>query len=195
MMTADRLSRMSFGSGLGIVACFALALVLMAIYPPAPGHRSAMFSEAGILLFLLSAISFVLAPTALVTGVKALRRFPAEAGKLGKIKAWIGVIVGGFYSTIMAIPFVVLPWLQLEPNAAPHPSVVGIYQNEKKPEDTTELRADGTFVVKERSLSFTGKYRVNGRDLTLVLPDGETVVGSIQDGVLIDAGGQRLVKQ
>ncbi len=50
-------------------------------------------------------------------------------------------------------------------------------------------------MVKERSQSFTGKYRIQGKKLTLVLASGETVVGSIANGAMIDPEGEKLVKQ
>ena len=193
-MTADRLSRISWACGLSCVACFVLALVLLAIFPPAAGHKSAFFSEVGIFLLLLSLISGVLAPTALITGIKALKRFPAEVGKRVKLKTWVGVVVGGFYSSLMVLPIVLLPWIQLTPKANDQ-SIVGLYKSEKQPENTTELRADGTFVVKERSKSFAGKYRIRENKLTLILPSGQTAIGSIEGGVLIDPDGDKLVKQ
>jgi hypothetical protein len=168
---------------------------LLRFYPPAAGHRSAFFSEAGIVLFVLSVVSFVLAPTALITGVKALRRLPVEVGKSGRFKAWVGVIAGGLYSSILVIPFVLVTWFPLTHTAANDQPVVGIYTNEKMPENTTELRSDGTFIVKERSQTFTGKYRVQGNQLELVLDSGETATGSIESGTLIDPEGNRLVRR
>ena len=165
---------------------------MLRLYPPASGHRSAFFSEAGIVLFVLSVVSFALAPTALITGVKALRRLPIEVGKSGKFKAWVGVIAGGLYSTILVIPFVLVTWSTLAPTDQP---LVGFYTNEKVPENTIELRGDGTFIVKERSQTFTGKYRVRGNQLVLVLDSGETATGSIESGTLIDPEGNRLVRR
>ena len=191
-MTASRLSQISWVCGLGTVVCFVVGIVLLTFYPPAAGHRSAFFSGAGIVLFVLSVVSFVLAPTALIAGVKALRRLPVEVGKSGKFKAWVGVIAGGLYSAILVIPFVLVPWFPLAPTDQP---VVGIYTNEKVPENTIELRGDGTFIVKERSQTFTGKYRVQGNQLVLVLASGETAKGSIENGTLIDPEGNRLVRR
>lgn len=196
VMTANRLSQISWACGLGTVAFFVVGILLLKIYPPAAGHRSAFFSEAGIVLFVLSFVSSVLAPTALITGAKALRRFPVDMGKSGKCKAWVGVIAGGLYSSILVIPLLVLiTWSPVTRSATNDQAVIGVYTNEKVPENTTELRGDGTFIVKERSQSFTGKYRVRGNHLILVLDSGETATGSIQSGALVDPEGNRLVRR
>jgi hypothetical protein len=194
-MTADRLSRLSLKCGLGGVGLFAVALVLLEAFPPAPGHLSGFTSKVGPLLLIMSMFAFLLAPIALVTGVKALRRFPAEAPRSQKLKAWVGVATGGFYSAILAVPFVLIPLMPQSPDAAQDPSVVGIYQSENKPENTTELRADGTFTVREDSQVVSGKYQVKGNTLTLMRPSGEPVVGSVSNGIMIDPGRQRWVKQ
>lgn len=78
--------------------------------------------------------------------------------------------------------------------AACAPSVVGFYVNERKPQNTTELRADGTFLVTERSESFAGKYHLKGKTLILELPNGHTVSGSLEGNVMIDADGEKLIK-
>jgi hypothetical protein len=194
-MTASRLSQISWVCGLGTVASFVVGILLLRSYPPAAGHRSAFFSEAGIVLFVLSVVGSVLAPTALIAGVKALRRLPVEVGKRGKFKAWVGVVAGGLYSSILVIPLVLVTRFPLTPTATNDRPVVGIYTNEKKPENTTELRGDGTFIVKERSQTFTGKYRVQGKQIVLVLDSGETATGSIESGTLIDPEGDRLVRR
>lgn len=74
-------------------------------------------------------------------------------------------------------------------------SAVGFYVNEKKPRNTTELRADGTYLVTERSESFTGKYHLKGKTLLLELPNGHIVSGSLEGNVMIDADGEKLIKR
>ena len=74
-------------------------------------------------------------------------------------------------------------------------SVVGFYVNETKPQNTTELRADGTFLVTERSESFAGKYRLKGKTLILELPNGQIVSGSLEGNVMIDADGEKLIRR
>jgi hypothetical protein len=109
-MQTPRLAILSCVSGLTSVAAFGAGLVLLQIFPPTAGHKSAAFSEAGGLLLLISTISFVLAPVALVTGIKALRRFTAEATKGQRIAAWVGLVAGGTYAAVLVLPFLVLLW-------------------------------------------------------------------------------------
>jgi hypothetical protein len=107
-MQATRLAQISFATGAASICFFAVFSVLLAIYPPAAGHKSALFSEVGGVLLLLSAVSGVLAPVALVTGIKALRRFLIGAARKDKLMAWVGVGTGGAYTAMMVLPFLLL---------------------------------------------------------------------------------------
>ena len=109
-MQTPRLVKLSCISGVGSLAAIGVALILFELFPAAPGHRSAAFSEVGGVLLLLSTLSFVLAPVALVTGIKALRRLPLEADRRHKIAAWVGVTTGGLYSAVLLMPLLVFAW-------------------------------------------------------------------------------------
>lgn len=106
-MHASRLAKVSCYSGLVSIAVFVLATLLLQIFPPAPGYKSAAYSEVGGLLLLLSTVSGLLGVVALVAGVKALRRFQATTPKSQKTAAWVGVATGGAYVAMMVLPVMV----------------------------------------------------------------------------------------
>lgn len=93
-------------------ACAVLAIVLgtalLHAYPPAPGHKSAYFSEAFPVLAVLSTGSWILAPTALIHGLRALRsvRMRQEV-EAGRSLAWIGAVLGGLVSALYLLAIVI----------------------------------------------------------------------------------------
>lgn len=103
-MQANRLAQVSCSSGMVGIGVFVLATVLLQLFPPAPGHKSAAYSEVGTLLLLLSTVSGILGVVALITGVKALRRFDAITPRSQKTAAWVGVATGGAYIAMMVLP-------------------------------------------------------------------------------------------
>lgn len=74
-------------------------------------------------------------------------------------------------------------------------SSVGKYQYEKKPQDFTELKSDGTCVISQGQKTYTGKYEINGKSLKLTLNTGDVVTGSIEGKTITDNEGQHWVKQ
>ena len=100
-----RLAASSCIFGIASLAGFGLATLLFQRYPAAAGHRSAFTSEAGVVLLLLSLLSFVLAPLAVATGGIALRRLPREA-KAHRIAAWLGIATGLLYGAVLLVPIV-----------------------------------------------------------------------------------------
>jgi hypothetical protein len=113
-MHADRLAGISAVAGSATWGLFVLANMLLAANPPAAGHQSAFYSAAGVILFAMSGVGFVLGPTALITGVKALRRVGADAPRAVTIAAWVGVATGGAYTLVLCVPLIVIPWLLLQ---------------------------------------------------------------------------------
>lgn len=77
----------------------------------------------------------------------------------------------------------------------PEESVAGFYVSEKTPNNTAELRGDGTFLVSEGAQEYVGKYRIEGKKLILELPSGKIGTGTIDGNTIIDQGGERLVKR
>jgi hypothetical protein len=74
-------------------------------------------------------------------------------------------------------------------------SNVGKYQYEKNPQDFTELKKDGTCLIRQGQGTFTGKYEINGKALKLTLNTGDVVSGSIDGKTITDNEGQHWVKQ
>lgn len=110
-MPADRLAKLSAMAGSATWGLFLFAMLLLQTNPPAAGHRSALYSAAGPVLFLMSVFSFVLGPAALVTGVKALRGLPTAAPTATRSAAWLGVLTGGAYTLLLFVPFLAISWL------------------------------------------------------------------------------------
>ena len=63
--------------------------------------------------------------------------------------------------------------------------------------DYLQLRSDGSFVTQEEGLTFAGTYRIDGNEITLILPTGVASVGvmSSQRNVITDNENQRWVKE
>jgi hypothetical protein len=82
----------------GIIAATSLcvAYILSFLFPVPPGHRSLLYSSAGPIIFILTAVPQVLGPVALFTGISGIRI--VSKGKLperNKAKAVTGIICGG----------------------------------------------------------------------------------------------------
>jgi hypothetical protein len=73
--------------------------------------------------------------------------------------------------------------------------VAGTYVHQKNTKEYMELREDGTFFVRERSMGISGKYRVDGDVLTLMLDAGPSSQGKIHGNTIIDGDGESWVKQ
>jgi len=73
--------------------------------------------------------------------------------------------------------------------------VAGTYISEKNDQDYTELKADGTFFVKEGRVSIYGKYEIEGNVLTLKLEGGRAPRGTIEKNYLIDDEGVKWIKK
>jgi len=78
-------------------------------------------------------------------------------------------------------------------------SPVGKYASEKNPNDFVELRSDGTFFAKEthmgKASQKTGKYRVEGKTITLELGTGDAARGTIDGNTLIDPDGDKWIRK
>jgi hypothetical protein len=68
-------------------------------------------------------------------------------------------------------------------------SVYGTYVSEKNAKDYTELKSDGAFFVQQGSVSFSGKYKVDGKNITLTLDSGQAARGKIDGNTIIDDQG------
>jgi len=66
------------------------------MFPPATNHSSPFYSAAAPLHWLLATAQIFLFPTAVITGIIALRRIRRSFGtEKGKILASIGIFIGG----------------------------------------------------------------------------------------------------
>jgi hypothetical protein len=74
-------------------------------------------------------------------------------------------------------------------------SGAGKYVNEKKGQDYTELKSDGTCVIHQGNGSFAGKYAIDGSKLTLTMQTGDVVVGKLEGKTITDNEGEHWVKQ
>ncbi len=95
----------AIGSATGACAVLAIVLgtALLDAYPPAPGHKSAYFSEAFPILALLSLGSWFCADR-LLRGVRALRSVKIHQEKgAGRSLAWIGAVTGGLIAALLLL--------------------------------------------------------------------------------------------
>lgn len=97
----------------------------------------------------------------------------------------------------LSIPLLVL-WCVLAMfgcNRGSTSTIAGKYVDEKKSQDFTELKTDGTFLIQQENQSANGKYSIDGKRLILTMSSGEVVEGKIDGKTIIDNGGSRLTKQ
>jgi hypothetical protein len=103
-VAAARLAKVSCVTGFICLGAFGIALALFQLFPAGPGHQSAAYSAAGPILLLLSFVSFLFAPVALVTGILALLALPSSAVAHDIVAALLGVCAGGVYVAILIWP-------------------------------------------------------------------------------------------
>lgn len=96
-MATSRLSRISGYSTATIIICLIIAVAIdYHLESPALDHYSPLYTVEVLFTYFLSLLMFVLVPVALVTGIKALRRFKqGPVSKVERIIAWCGVFTGG----------------------------------------------------------------------------------------------------
>jgi hypothetical protein len=68
-------------------------------------------------------------------------------------------------------------------------SSVGKYFRQNSPQDYTELKSDGTFLIHQSDFNGDGKYKINGKRLILTLSTGVVVEGNIELKTMIDNRG------
>ena len=74
-------------------------------------------------------------------------------------------------------------------------SVEGTYYNVDNATEFIELKNNGEYYLKAGNLDFSGKYRVNGNEITLNPDNRLTATGKIEKGMIIDSGGTRWQKK
>ena len=95
----------------------------------------------------------------------------------------------------LSIPIIVL-WCALSMSGCNRGSnTTGKYVDEKRPQDYTELKSDGTFLIHQWNLNASGKYSIDGKRLILTMSSGEVVEGKIEGNTITDNEGSRLTKR
>ena len=94
-----------------------------------------------------------------------------------------------------AHPLLVLMLVLVTANSACGNSAAGKYVSEKNPKNYLELKSDGTFFLQEGSLGVTGKYEIEGSQITFKMDMGLASRGNIEGKTLIDKDGDRWTKQ
>jgi hypothetical protein len=90
---------------------------------------------------------------------------------------------------------IIVLWLTLQLLIGCSHSPTGKYVSQTNPSDYLELRDDGTFFLNEMSAERTGKYRIDGKTITLEWGSGVAVRGTLDGKTLTDKDGDKWVKQ
>ena len=73
-------------------------------------------------------------------------------------------------------------------------AIAGKYIDKKIPDDYTELKADGTFVINQRDIKASGKYSYDKGRLVLTMSTGEVFEGRIEGNAIIGNNGSRAIR-
>lgn len=71
---------------------------------------------------------------------------------------------------------------------------VGVYTKQRNLSDYTELKSDGSFVVKEHGATINGTYKIDGLTLTLLVSGAGMMEGRLDGDKIIDNENQTWVK-
>ena len=71
--------------------------------------------------------------------------------------------------------------------------ILGKYVHKKNRSHFLELKPDGNYLLFQGSASVTGRYEVNGDEITISIADS-TSRAKIQNGVITDADGDRWIR-
>jgi hypothetical protein len=71
--------------------------------------------------------------------------------------------------------------------------ILGKYVHRKNRSHFLELKPDGNYLLFQGSASVTGRYEVNGDEITISIADS-TSRAKIQNGVITDADGDRWIR-
>jgi len=81
------------------------------------------------------------------------------------------------------------------PEGRTRASISGTYMNRDNPDEYLELRADGTFYLKEIEAGFVGEWDIKGDVLTLSFPLGLAARGRVEGDTVVDEEGKTWVKK
>lgn len=71
----------------------------------------------------------------------------------------------------------------------------GKYVDEKEPQNFFELKKEGIVIIVQGNESKTGKYLMDGNNVTLILDSGGAAQGKIEGKTFIEKGGGRYTLQ
>ena len=71
----------------------------------------------------------------------------------------------------------------------------GKYISEKNANDYLELKADGTFLLQGQGQSVSGRYKIEGTQITLTLGSGQALRGKLEGKTFVDDAGNRFTKR
>ncbi len=74
-------------------------------------------------------------------------------------------------------------------------TIVGKYLDEKNSNNFTDLKADGTFLIRFGNQTINGKYLIDGNRLFLTRSTGEVAEGKIEGKTIIGNNGGRSTKK
>lgn len=80
-------------------------------------------------------------------------------------------------------------------NGSSEKTLSGKYVDEISPQNFTEFKSDGTFSIHKANNKDSGIYVVEGKNLTLVLSNGQSFKGKIDGKTIIGDGGGRSTKK
>jgi len=69
----------------------------------------------------------------------------------------------------------------------------GIYGNNVHPKDYLELKSDGSFYLKEQGNGYSGTYKIEEGEITLILGNGNASRARINDDVITDEDGEKWI--
>lgn len=73
-------------------------------------------------------------------------------------------------------------------------SPAGTYFSQSNPTNYLELKEDGTFFMQAK-IGVHGRYRVDGKRLTIESKSGFAAAGTIQGNTLVDGNGEKWAKK
>src|SRR5215813_1712977 len=71
--------------------------------------------------------------------------------------------------------------------------ILGKYIHKKSRSQYIELKPDGNYVLFERGTGITGRYEVNGTDITIFGAES-TSRGKVRNGIIIDSEGEKWIR-
>ena len=71
----------------------------------------------------------------------------------------------------------------------------GKYISERNANDYLELKTDGTFLLQGQAHSVSGKYKIEGKQITLILGPDQTARGKLEGKTFVDDAGNRFTKR